>query len=233
MGQPITYVVAQRLREEGIRAELAYPGGRYADIEGPVAAVHLQGTDRRQGTMTVEVVTLCPGKLGGVRCETEALRVCGVLEEMGAICVQGGCAYDKTARVYAVSVLGTFAGQTGAENCAIGPGFRVFRNEKHLPFAVAFTAEGKGLARAEYVMGRQAPEEILPGEGQWVLRLEERIPAGREAEAEDQEAFTLRVETEGKTEVYTGCRWTSLRRVYSQRGLSVIREAAALGREEA
>lgn len=232
MGLSILELVLQRLREENFTADVAYPGQKFPQISGPVAAVHIEKVDRASLTVTVEVNVICPASMGGTACEVEALRATEILRWAGAVCVQNGCTYDGVSQVYAVAVLATFTCVTEAESCTMGPGFEVFVNEIYQPYAVAFSEEENQAHGAEYVMGEAAPSGISQGSYLWGITLEEQIPAGSPETAEPAGAFELKVKTAVKTEVYYHCRWVTVRREFTREGLRRVRKGIAMLREE-
>lgn len=230
MGISILELVVRRLREENFTADAAYPGQKFPPLTGPVAAVHIDRVDRAALTVTVEVNILCPAAMGGAACELEALRATEVLRWLGAVCVQNGCRYDGVAQVYAVPVLATFTAVTGAEEYRIGPGFYVYVNELRLPFVTGFSAEEERIAEPQYAMGEQSPVGIRREKGKWLLELEELIPSGDTEAAEPEPNFEVKVITDVKTEIYSGCDWTSVSRRFTREGLRRIRKGFALDR---
>lgn len=232
MGISILELVLNRLREAGFSAEAAFPGGKCPAISSPVAAVHIEKVDRPDLTVTVEVSILCPAALGGTRCELEALRAMEALRGIGASCIQNGCEYSGQAQVHMVRILATFTGVTAADDCTIGPGFRVYVQETAAPFAIAFEAEQVFDIEAQYALGEDAPVGIRNGSWVWKLRLEELIPAGDAETAEPEPDFEIRLERDSATETYLGCRWTSLRREFTRQGLRRIRTGISLLRQE-
>lgn len=232
MGISILELVIRRLREENFTADIAYPGQKFPRIAEPVAAVHIEKVDRAGMMVTVEVNIICPAALGGTTCELEALRATETLRWSGAVCVQNGCTYDGIAQVYVVQILATFTGITEADSCVIGPGFYVYINDLLQLDAVAVSEEEATGAQLEYVMGEGAPADVSQGSRLWNIRLEELIPAGSPELAEPEGDFTLKIATELKTEVYSGCRWTSIEREYTKAGLRRIRKGFARSREE-
>lgn len=232
MGLSILELVLQRLREENFTADVAYPGQKFPQISGPVAAVHIEKVDRASLTVTVEVNVICPASMGGTACEVEALRATEILRWAGAVCVQNGCTYDGVSQVYAVAVLATFTCVTEAESCTMGPGFEVFINDIFQPYAVVFSEEENQAHGAEYVMGEAAPSGISQGSYLWSITLEELIPAGSPETAEPAAAFELKVKTAVKTEVYYHCRWVTVRREFTREGLRRVRKGIAMLREE-
>ena len=233
MGISILELVLRRLREENFLADVAFPGQKYPKITEPVAAVHIEKVDRANLSVTVEVNIICPAELGGTYCEVEALRATEVLRWAGATCVQNGCAYDGLAQVYVVSVLATFTCVTEADDCVLGPGFRVYLKGSLQPFAISFQAEKEIDMAPQYEMGEDAPIGIRKGSWIWKMRLEELIPSGNVETADSEGPFELRVESDTVTESYYQCRWTSVQREFTRQGLRRIRTGISMLRQEA
>jgi hypothetical protein len=233
MGISILELVLRRLREENFLADVAFPGQKYPVITEPVAAVHIEKVDRSNLTVTVEVSIICPAELGGAYCEVEALRATEVLRWAGAVCIQNGCEYDGRAQVYVVRVLATFTCITEADDCVMGPGFRVFVGSNLMPFAVSFEAEQVSDIEAQYVMGEDDPIGIRNGSRLWKLRLEELIPGGNVEASDPETSFQMRIESDTVTETYYHCRWTSHRREFTRQGLRRIRTGISMERQEA
>ena len=232
MGISILELVLRRLREENFIADVAFPGQKYPIIRETVAAVHIAKVDRANLTVTVEVTILCPAEAGGTFCEVEALRATEVLRWAGATCIQNGCQYDGLAQVYLVNILATFTCITEADDCVMGPGFRVFVKEILMPFAVSFEAEQVVDVEAQYVMGEDDPIGIRNGSRIWKIRLEELIPAGNLEVKDPEGVFQLRLESDTVTEAYYHCRWTSVRREFTRQGLRRIRTGISMFRQE-
>ena len=232
MGISILELVLRRLREENFIADVAFPGQKFPVISEPVAAVHIEKVDRANLTVTVEVSIICPAALGGTYCEVEALRATEVLRWEGATCIQHGCEYDGLAQVYVVSILATFTCITEAEDCTMGPGFRVYLGGNLVTFAVSFEAEQVLDNEMHHEMGEDAPVGISNGSWHWKFRLEELIPAGSWESLHPEGTFQLRVETALKKETYYHCRWTSVRREFTREGLRRIRSGICVLREE-
>ena len=233
MGISILEKSLQLLREEGFTADAAYPGQKYPLITQPVAAVHIENVDRANMEVTVEVNVICPGSMGGIAAETEALRAANALRWGGAACIQKGCSYDGMAQVYVVPVLATFTGIAYEDSFREGPGFQVYLNSTHLPFAVAFDAEQTRDCIPLHEMGESAPVAVSPGSWIWKIRLEELIPPGDQEIAVTAGEAQLRVMGTLVTETFSGCQWTSIRREHSRQGLRRIHTGLALKREEA
>ena len=232
MGYSILELVLQVLREAGFTADVAYPGQKVPRISDTVAAVHIEKVDRANLTVTLGISILAPASKGGTACEVDALRATEMLRWSGAVCVQNGCRYDGVAQVYVVEVLATFTGVTETDDCKIWPGFYVYINDRLQRYTVAFTDEEQTGATAEYAMGEAAPLGSHLGKQERALYLEELIPAGSPETAEPDGPFRLKLVTDQKTQLYSGCRWTSVRREFTKQGLRRIRRGFALSREE-
>ena len=108
-----------------------------------------------------------------------------------------------------------------------------FGQIKKLPFAATgFTAVEETGAATEYVIGQAAPVDTSVGTAGWEIQLEEQIPVGSPEIASPSEPCVLKIITDQKTEIYSGCRWTQIRREFSKQGLRRIRKGVALQREE-
>lgn len=232
MGFSVLELVLRRLREENFTADVAYPGQKYPEISDTVAAVHIEKVDRSSLTVTVEVNIICPAAMGGTACEVEALRATEVLRWAGAVCIQNGCTYDGISQVYVVSVLATFTGVTGEDSFTQGPGFLVYIGGVYQPYAVAFSSEEVQERQAEFAMGETAPVGISQGTYLWKITVEELIPAGSPQTAEPEGAFELKLVTDMKTEIFSHCRFTSVKRQHTREGLRRIRTGISMLREE-
>ena len=231
MGYSILELVLRRLREEGFAADVAFPGQMFPQITDTVAAVHIEKVERADLTVTIEVSIICPAAMGGTACEVEALRATEILRWAGAVCVQNGCTYDGVAQVYVVNVLATFTGVTEADDCTIWPGFYCYINEEVQRFAVGFSMEERRDIQTVYGYGSGNPVGSSLGKCAWTVQVEELIPCGSPETEDAAGEFTLKVVTDQKTESYSGCRWTSIKREMTRQGLRRIRTGIALGRE--
>jgi len=232
MGYSILELVLRRLRQDGFTADIAFPGQKFPQIDDTVAAVHIEKVDRANLEVTVEINIICPASMGGTACEVKALRATEVLRWSGAVCVQNGCSYDGIAQVYVVSVLATFTGITEADNCTIWPGFYCYVDDRIHRFAVGFTAQQDNGGEAQYVIGQAAPVGTRVGTLHWEIQLEELIPVGSPEIESPAGPCVVRILTDQKTEIYSGCRWVSEKREFSRQGLRRIRKGIALLREE-
>ncbi len=232
MGYSILELVLRRLREDGFTADIAFPGQKFPQITDTVAAVHIDKVDRANLQVTVEISIICPASMGGTVCEMNALRATEVLRWSGAVCVQNGCTYDGIAQVYVVSVLATFTGVTEADDCKVWPGFYCYVDNQIHRFVTGFTAVQETGAAAEYVIGEAVPIGTSIGTQCWDIQLEELIPVGSPEFACPTEPCVVKIITDQKTEIYSGCRWIQIRREFTKRGLHRIRTGVALQREE-
>ena len=232
MGYSILELVLRRLREDGFTADIAFPGQKFPQISDTVAAVHIEKVDRANLEVTVEINIICPASMGGTVCEMRALRATEVLRWSGAVCVQNGCTYDGIAQVYVVSVLATFTGMTEAEDCTVWPGFYCYVDNQLHRFAIGFTAEQQTGAAAEYVIGEAMPIGTSLGTTTWEITLEELIPVGSPEFDSPLDPCVVKILTDQKTEIYSGCRFSTIRREFTKQGLRRIRKGVALTREE-
>lgn len=232
MGHDRLEQVLTLLRQAGFSAEAAYPGQSIPLLTKAVAAAYIHKVDSAALTVTVGVTVLCPARLGGSTCEVEALRATDALCAAGAMCVQSGCTFDRASQNYAVEILASFS-EAGTGSTAESPAyFSVYMDGIQQTCAVAFREEEKSGCQAEYITGESLPRAISAGSRLWTIRLEEQFPLGTAEPAEPEDSFTLVVKTAGKTETYSGCRWTAITREFSQSGLHRVRTGIALRREE-
>ncbi len=231
MGYSILEMVLRRLRQGRFSASVAFPGQKFPQITETVAAVHIEKVDRANLAVTVEVNIICPASMGGTACEMEALRATEILRWSGAVCIQNGCSYDGVAQVYVVQILATYSGITEADDCKIWPGFYCYVNDIERLFAVSVGTEYRNEAREEFVMGESLPAASSLGKRSWEIRLEELVPVGSPEPEEDDQEFILQVDTEGKSECFTGCRWTSVKREMGPRGVHRVLTGFARDRE--
>ena len=231
MGISILELVLRELRAGGFTADVAYPGQKYPPITDTVAAVHIAEVDRANMTVTVEVTVICPAVLGGTVCETQALRATEVLRWAGAYCVQKGCDYDGMAQVYCVNILATFTCVTEADDCAMGPGFSVYVNDVPLEFVTAFSNEERRDVEGCYEIGEDFPVGLSTGRGRWEITIEEVIPAGSEEVTYASFANGVRVvKSNGETETFRDCMFTSIQREHTNRGLKRTWKGIAMAR---
>lgn len=215
MGTIVSQVI-DHLRGADIRADEAYPGGRIPALTGAVAAVRLGRIDRSVRTTSVQVVVMSPASDGGSLCERTALLAIEVLQEMGGTCTKDICKFDEMADVFYVEIEASFFGTALAANWSAGPGFSVTIGEQPMEHAVRFG------------IGRQTDDEVTQiSSAKWQFTLEELLPPGVGEPPDPTEPFVLMVTRNNTDEVLSGCRWISVKREDTLRGISQIRVGQA------
>lgn len=212
----IVNLVIDTLRAAGIRSDEAYPGGRIPALIGPVAAVRLGKIDRSQRSTAVQVVIMSPAKSGGSNCEVTALQAIEALQAMGGTCRKEICKFDEMADVFYIEIEAEFFGTAKADTWSPGPGFAVTIGQQPMPCAVAFS-----LQRA--VSGDETNIKNV----KWQFTLEELLPPDSTEPPDPQEPFTMTVVRSRFDEVFTGCRFTSVKRQDTLRGVSQVRTGTA------
>ena len=87
-------------------------------------------------------------------------------------------------------------------------------------------------AAAEYVIGEAEPVGTSVGTTTWEIQLEELIPVGSPDFESPANPCVVKILTDQKTEIYSGCRWNQIRREFTKQGLRRIRRGVALRKEE-
>lgn len=237
MGSVVLQKVVTALKTAGFPTELAYPGRTAPAITGLVAAAHLKQVDSSTMTATVEVEILCPAGMGGTVCEEGALEALRVLWGLGAVCRQESCRFDRISQTYGVPITAAFtqvvpsAGE-GEGTEQVLPGFAVAINGVSQPNGIRFQAKLETGAEAEYVAAQPVAVASHDGTQCWTISLEEQIPVGTKEPANPEGEFTLTLENGTGTWRFLGCRWTTVRREYTNQGLLRVRTGFALKREE-
>ena len=232
MGYSILELVLRRLRQAGFRADVAFPGQHFPQIQDTVATVHIEKVDRANLTVTMGVSVISPASIGGTACEVEALRATEILRWAGAVCVQNGCTYDGVSQVYVVNVQATFVGTTEDDSCEIWPGFYCYMDGLYYRFVTGIRIEEQTGRRTEFVMGEPVPTGVSEGSHYWTIEVEELIPAGSGITREPPDSFTLKLSTENLSEEFTGCSFHTVYREYTKSGLRRVHKGIALGRKE-
>ena len=215
MGTIISTVI-ETLRGTGIRSDEAYPGGRIPALTGAVAAVQLGKVDRSVRTTQVIVTVMSPAASGGSTCEGTALRAMDALQSIGGTCVKNVCKFDEVASVFYIEILTDFFGSAGESSWSAGPGYAVTIGRQPLDHVVSFAAE-------------RATDEAVTSitNAKWHFTLEELLPPGTSEPPDPTEPFTLKVTRPGGDETFEGCRWTSVKREETIRGIVQIRKGTA------
>ena len=220
MGTIVNQVIGA-LRDAGIRADEAYPGGRIPALTGPVAAVRLGKVDRSVRSTNVQIVIMSPAKDGGSLCEATALRAVDSLQAMGGTCVKDICKFDEMADVFYVEIAAEFFGTVTADRWDSGPGFSVAVNIQPMPHVVSFSSERKK---------EEGTSSLY--DAKWQFTLEELLPPGTSEPPDPPESFTLSVVRSNYDEIFRECRWLSVQRQDTLRGIRQIRTGEANIRDE-
>lgn len=219
MGYAIVESVITALCEAGIRADKAWPGQKMPVPEGVVAAVSLQLADRAEKLERVKVSVFAPAVMGGTACESAGRQVCDILQAMGANCVQNACVFQSSTGLFCVEVLGSFLTEQPTE-------------PDTEPVVYTFSAMVAGKTVDNLVSAtayRMWDEETGTVLDTWTVQLVEQI-TGTEDAAQVEEPFEIRLTRNNQTDVYSGCNWSSWRRVLDSSGLKQTRSAIAQGR---
>jgi hypothetical protein len=219
MGYAIVESVMTALHEAGIRADKAWPGQKMPVPEGIVAAVSLQLADRAKKLECVKVSVFAPSVMGGTACESAGKQVCDILQAMGASCIQNACAFQSSTGLFCVEVLGSFLTEQPSE-------------PDTEPVVYTFSAMIAGKTVDNLVSAtayRMWDEETGTVLDTWTVQLVEQI-TGTEDAAQVEEPFEIRLTRNNQTDVYSGCNWSSWRRVLDSSGLKQTRSAVAQSR---
>lgn len=218
MGTIVSKVI-EGLTGVGIRADEAYPGRRIPALTGAVAAVRLGKMDRAVRSTAVQVIVMSPAASGGSLCEGTALRAVEKLQSMGATCVKDVCRFDEMADVFFCEVEATFFGTAVEGNWLAGPGYSVTIGEQGMPNVISFAAE------------RATDKEVTKiSDAKWQFTLKELLPPGGTEPPDPSEPFTLKVTRTNGDELFSGCKWLSVKREETLRGISQIRVGEATNR---
>lgn len=208
--------VIETLRQADIRSDEAYPGGRIPTLTGVAAAVRLGKVDRSVRTTAVEVVIMSPAREGGALCETAALRAVGVLQEMGGTCVKDVCRFDEMANVFYIEIEVTFFGTALEDSWSPGPGYAVAIGLQEMPHVVRFSAQ------------RSTGGDVTAiSNAKWEFTMEELLPPGESEPPDPAEPFSITVTRALGEESFSGCRWTSVSREETIRGVTQVRKGTA------
>lgn len=212
--QTITYI----LRANGYRTGDASPGRVMPEISEPVIAINLEHLDTADLTMTIRVTVVSPLALGARSCEDEALKVCRILQEIGAQCVMEPCQLNAKTELFYVPVMASFQGNVLDTDWDADSACKVKFGSINLYTVVSFSAWRETDATADTIQ-----------EAVWKFRIEERMD-GIKSEIEPTEPFTMTVIFEDAKEVYGECALTSQKRVIADGYLLQIREGTAVTR---
>ena len=219
MGYAIVDAVIEKLNEAGIRADVAWSGQKMPEITAVAAAVSLHLADRAEKLERVRVSVFAPSGLGGACCEDAGKRVCDVLQAMGANCLQNACEFQNSTGLFCVEVLGSFLTEqpTLPDTEPVVYTFSAMVAGKTVDNLVSATA---------YRMWDEETGTVLDT---WTVQLVEQI-TGLENAEQVEEPFEIWLTRNDQTDVYSGCHWSSWRRVLDSGGLKQTRSAVAQSR---
>lgn len=219
MGYAIVEAVITALREAGIRADKAWPGKKMPKLEDIVAAVSLQLADRAKKLECVKVSVFAPAAQGGAACEAGGKQVCDILQTMGANCIQNACGFQSNTGIFCVEVLGSFLTEQPTQP-----------DTEPMVYTFSAMVAGKAVdnltSATAYRMWDNETGMMLDT---WTVQLVEQITGVEEA-VQVEEPFEIRLTRNTQTDVYSGCRWSSWRRVLDSSGLKQTRSAIAQSR---
>ena len=181
--------------------------------------MRLGKVDRSVRTTAVQIIIMSPASEGGSLCESTALRAVETIQSMDGTCVKDVCKYDEMASVFYIEISAEFFGTALEDDWSAGPGYSVAIGEQPMEHVVRFEAE------------RKTDDEITSiKDALWQFTLEELLPLETSEPGDPTEPFTLTVTRSNTDEVFGGCRWTSVRREDTIRGVSQIRSGQAESR---
>ncbi len=219
MGRLILDQIVQRLNDNGIRAQAAYPPEFINRITSPVAALSIDEVDGKQHTVTLLVEILGPRTNGGRSTQIRALQAVEVLEEEGAVCRQGGCKFVSKSNVFRVPIWATFQGIARAEDMITFSGYQIMAGTIFMNHACGFTS---------WQELEDVEESLL--NAPWKFQVEEFFPWGEEDTMEAAEPFNLEVRSNSGVETYLDSKWVGRKRIVEKRGIRQIREGLANNR---
>lgn len=223
--------IVQVLVSAGIRAGEAFPGGKWMDLTGPVAAVGLRDLNWREGMAEFEIRILSPRALGGWKCQETAAAAVVALEEEGASCRMEPMEYQAETDCFELAVIAQqyVSGETEEAPAA---GFQILIGTDPVSYVTHFSAEQDRDRRLIGTLNERIPVGVTPAAGGWRIRLVQQIPPGGEAPAEPEEPFELRVVEDGLRTLFTGCCWNRVKKSLDADGVQAEWEGFALNREE-
>lgn len=220
MAATIVNTVIEALNTAGIEAQTAYPGSAMQKLTSPRVAVNLEKMEYTARKATVLVTVMVPSSMGGTACEDTALQVGTVLEKLGGVCVQEGCAFHNYADAYYVRVLGTFTGGAVMEEWAVTSTFKVLLNQTEIPNAVGFRAD----VAVDEVTGTPLSTAV------WTFRLEEEYGRGETPPVPPADIFSVTVYRTSGMELFSDCSWTAIQMEDTATGLRMVRTGVATSR---
>lgn len=222
MAASVVIKVLSALDEKGILADTAYPGKKMPNITEEMTAVSLERLDYAARTATVLVTVMVPVSMGGGACEDTAIKVAGILEDLGAVCTQEECCFNGYADAYYVRVLGTFRGAAVMDSWGAVSAFEVDINGEILKNAVSFKAE----QAVDEVTGTPLSTAV------WTFRIVEEFGRGQSPLPPAVEPFEVNVSRTTGLETYSDCSWIACQVENTSTGLRQIRTGISKTRGE-
>lgn len=215
------------LRQAGLRADRGYPGTGMPHLEGAAVAVNVERAEPLKLTLAATVCV--PMELGAAACEDMAAQVAAAWTAEGAVCSWGGCGFDERSGLYSLQVQGVWQETVeepepeGSEESEETESLLIQAAlwGETLPYLTGLTAVRTIEAEERGFMGEEIAHNLYRDRG-WTVTLEELLPDGA-AEVAPAEPFALTVTRGSQTEEYSDCRWSSIRREETTKGLKLVR----------
>ncbi len=208
--------VIEALQSVSIPAIRSFGPRLQPELQAPAAAVSLQRSTDSETEISVWVC--CPASLGGIVCENAAITAAQALRQLGASCTQELCSFDRSTGLFSCRLLLSWV-----------------QTAQALPYQVQIGGTALNSLTGVSVQRKVAPNPIRElGEGitsmrwedeHWDITIEELLPPGSAIEAVSYGTFQLDILREGSKESYPGCRWISLTRRDTARGIQQTRIA--------
>ena len=216
MGQSITELTVETLRQQGFRAEEACPGRKMPALTQIAVAVELEAVNLTEKTASLEVSVLAPAFMGAQACLEAALAVGQLLQETGGECTQGSCEFDGLTNLFRTPITVRYHGTALPGSWTERAGFYLQINGVDLRCPVSFT-------------GTRAVEDPSDGleDAPWEFELEEFFRPEDSEESEPEEPFVLRVFRPYQTETFLACTWVHQKRIVEKTGTRQIRKGIA------
>jgi len=123
------------------------------------------------------------------------------------------------ADVFYVEIEAEFFGTALEDGWSAGPGYSVTIGEQPMEHVVSFGAERKTDDEVTFISGAL-----------WKFTMEELLPPGTSEPPDPEEPFSLQLKRSNTDELFAGCRWISVKRQDTIRGVSQIRVGQAESR---
>ncbi len=191
--------VLSSLAQAGIRAKRGTLNEKAITPASPVAVVYPERSAPDVLTLAVEIFGT-----HAVQCEDVAYEAVAVLNTLRAGCTVEKCQYSGKTGLFSVKILASWP---------VALAQKVYLDGVLLPHVTAFQAEGTSEA---YVLedGTSSQSAWI-----WLLTLEELLPEGKKPDSTWGGIHTIKVVSQGGTEIYGTCCWTSVRRDCDSRGM--------------